>query len=225
MNQNLAIFQCQRLTRRFGKTVAVHDVSFDFQQSGQYVILGASGSGKSSLLYLLGALDRPNEGAIFFEGKDIGSLHDEELAAFRNEMVGFVFQFHFLLPSMNAIDNIMLTARIGHHPLGEVKDRVHQYAERLGLTDLLKKFPYQLSGGEQQRVNLLRAVSTKPRVLLCDEPTGNLDSKNSEIVMDLIQEIAAENGTTLIVVTHDLNIAKRFQHQLQMVDGSLAPLS
>jgi ABC-type lipoprotein export system ATPase subunit len=207
------------VTKSYGLSKALNGVSINLFEGEEYVISGASGSGKSTLLYLLGGLDRPSSGAISVNGHDLSKLDDEELAQYRNEFIGFVFQFHFLLPSMNALDNVLLPARLSGKLSSEIESRVHDLATKLGVNHLLKKYPYQLSGGEQQRVNIIRAVSLRPKLLLCDEPTGNLDSQNSRIVIELLRSISKENGTTLLVVTHDINIASSFKNQLHMTDG------
>ncbi|TNE98233.1 MAG: ABC transporter ATP-binding protein [Deltaproteobacteria bacterium] len=217
----MALFQIENVKKTYGKVHALRGVNLTLEGNSQYVICGASGSGKSTLLYLLGGLDRPSEGRILVEGKDLSSYDDESLARYRNLYVGFVFQFHFLLPSMNCMNNIMLPAQIGGATPSDLKENVQVLAEKLGVTHCLKKYPYELSGGEQQRVNIIRALSLRPKLLLCDEPTGNLDSENSMKVTSLLKQLATEYQSTLVVVTHDDKVAAHFDNKISMVDGSV----
>ncbi|TNF31292.1 MAG: ABC transporter ATP-binding protein [Deltaproteobacteria bacterium] len=217
----MALFQIENVKKTYGKVHALRGVNLSLEGNSQYVICGASGSGKSTLLYLLGGLDRPSEGRILVEGKDLSSYDDESLARYRNLYVGFVFQFHFLLPSMNCMNNIMLPAQIGGATPSDLKENVQVLAEKLGVTHCLKKYPYELSGGEQQRVNIIRALSLRPKLLLCDEPTGNLDSENSMKVTSLLKQLATEYQSTLVVVTHDDKVAAHFDNKISMVDGSV----
>lgn len=217
----MALFQIENVKKTYGKVHALRGVNLSLEGNSQYVICGASGSGKSTLLYLLGGLDRPSEGRILVEGKDLSSYDDESLARYRNLYVGFVFQFHFLLPSMNCMNNIMLPAQIGGAAPSDLKENVQVLAEKLGVTHCLKKYPYELSGGEQQRVNIIRALSLRPKLLLCDEPTGNLDSENSMKVTSLLKQLATEYQSTLVVVTHDDKVAAHFDNKISMVDGSV----
>jgi len=212
------------LSKKYGNSHAVNGIDLEFFENEQYSIKGASGSGKSTLLYLLGGLDRPSQGEIVVNQKNLNLYDDEQLALYRNRFVGFVFQFHFLLSSMTARDNIYLPGKLSEHPTTEIEKRVNELAEYLGVTKLLDKFPHQLSGGEQQRINIIRALSLKPKLLLCDEPTGNLDSQNSEKVMGLLKQLSTEFHSTLIVVTHDETIANSFTHRLQMKDGKIITL-
>lgn len=207
--------------KSYGPVNALNGVNLSLEQGQQYAIQGASGSGKSTLLYLLGGLDRPTQGEIRIEGRPLQSLSDEALAQFRNRWVGFVFQFHFLLPSMNCLNNMLLPAKIGGCEMAAVEKKVRELSEVLGVTHCLKKFPFELSGGEQQRVNIIRALSLRPRMLLCDEPTGNLDSENSQKVTHLLKQLAQEFGSTLIVVTHDPMVVSNFDNILKMRDGKL----
>ena len=211
----------RNLSKIYGTTKALANISFDFMAGTHYAIQGASGSGKSTLLYLLGGLDRPSEGTISSDGKDMASFSNDQLAAYRNLFIGFVFQFHFLLPSMNCRSNIFLPALIGGVMSPELEHSVMALAEHLEVLSCLEKMPYQLSGGEQQRINIIRALSLRPKLLLCDEPTGNLDSVNSEKVTLLLKNLATKFGATLIVVTHDSKVASHFNHRLWMKDGHL----
>ena len=215
------ILECHSITREYGHFKALGGVSLVLEKGAQYAIQGASGSGKSTLLYLLGGLDRASSGKIIFEGKELGKMSDRTLARYRNRVVGFVFQFHFLLPSMSCEDNIMLPVRLAGLKPADYQARMVQLAERLGVKKCLVNYPYQLSGGEQQRINLIRAVLLRPALLLCDEPTGNLDSENSKLVTELLHELSAESESTLVVVTHDLSVAKSFQNQIFLKDGKV----
>ena len=218
----MSMIQVQNLSKEFNGFYALNDVSFEIEHGQQYAIRGPSGSGKSTLLYMLGGLDRPTKGNLMVDGYDLNSMTDDELALFRNSYVGFVFQFHFLLPSMNCIDNILLPAQIGQKNKEEVREGVEELARLLGVERLLKKFPYQISGGEQQRINIIRALSLSPKLLLCDEPTGNLDSQNSNLVVDILSALSKKYNSTLIVVTHDDNISHHFSGHLYMRDGRIA---
>ncbi len=210
------------VSKKFGQFYALRDLSLEIAQEDKVVLFGSSGSGKSTLLYLLGGLDRPTSGEIFCFGKKVSGLSDNKLANYRNDQVGFIFQFHFLLGTLTGLENILLPAQInGLHDINEIKATTLAYAEKLGVLDILHKLPSEMSGGQQQRINILRAISLKPKLLLCDEPTGNLDSENSKIVIDLLDKIASETRATLLVVTHDRSIASRFDHQVEILDGGI----
>ncbi|AUN99421.1 ABC transporter ATP-binding protein [Bacteriovorax stolpii] len=220
MSSNIMI-KIENVKKFYTKSHALNNVTVTMNAGEEYLIRGASGSGKSTLLYLLGGLERPTEGKVIVNQKDLSELNDEELALYRNRYVGFVFQFHFLLSSMNCLENILLPARLGGVYTDEVKERAISLAKLLQVEHCLEKFPYELSGGEQQRINIIRALSLKPKLLLCDEPTGNLDSENSQKVIQLLRSLAREFGATLVVVTHDPQIAQSFSNQLLMKDGVL----
>ena len=217
----MSFIQVKDLQKSYGQTKVLRGLSFDLEAGSQCAIRGMSGSGKSTLLYLLGGLDQADRGSVVINNKDITNMSDEELAKFRNKSVGFVFQFHFLLPSLKCIDNILLPAKLGNFSLKEVKKRVLEFAKILGIEHCLEKYPYQISGGEQQRVNIIRATSLKPDILLCDEPTGNLDSKNSDKVVSLLKDISKQLGTTLLVVTHDVAVANSFDQKITIEDGQI----
>ena len=185
----------------------------------------ASVSGKSTLLYLLGGLEKPDGGDITIGQTSIHHLNDENLSNFRNKMIGFVFQFHYLLNSMSVLENLYLPSRIGGGLSKETKDWIYDLCNHLGLAKLVKKMPYQLSGGEQQRVNLVRAISTRPKILFCDEPTGNLDSENSSLVVDLIVKLTNQEKMTTLCVTHNYEVADHFSHKWFMKDGRLVQKS
>jgi lipoprotein-releasing system ATP-binding protein len=211
----------QSVEKIYGSSHVLRGIDLDIAIGERIAIRGASGSGKSTLLYLLGALERPTKGRVEINGKNLAEQNDEVLAQFRNSSVGFVFQFHFLLPSLTAWGNILLPARIGGHNVAIVEKRALNLAQRLGVAALLDKWPHQLSGGEQQRINILRALSLNPPLLLCDEPTGNLDSRNSDIVTGLLRELVQEGKNTLIVVTHDDKVASTFERKIVIEDGQI----
>lgn len=219
-----AIIKVENVKKFYKNSRALNGVTLSMNEGEEYLIRGASGSGKSTLLYLLGGLDRPSEGQVIVNQKNLVELSDEELAIYRNRYIGFVFQFHFLLGSMNCLDNLLLPARLAGLPkneMAEVKERALALADTLGVSHCLKKFPFELSGGEQQRINIIRALSLKPKLLLCDEPTGNLDSENSQKVIHLLRSLSKEFKSTLVVVTHDPQIAQNFSNQIVMKDGML----
>jgi ABC-type lipoprotein export system ATPase subunit len=209
----------QNVKKSFGQTSVLNGVNFEIVDETQVSLVGMSGSGKSTLLYILGGLDKPDSGAVLIDSHEITKMQDEELALFRNSDVGFVFQFHYLLPSLSCLDNLLLPAKIGGRNLSEVKTYVLELAKTLGVTHCLSKFPFEISGGEQQRINIIRAVSLSPKLILCDEPTGSLDSKNSKIVIDLLKDISTRINATLVVVTHDNDIAGQFQRKITIEDG------
>lgn len=217
----MSFIRLENVEKSFGKTRVLRGINISIQQRELVAIRGASGSGKSTLLYLLGGLDQPTSGKVIIDNKNLSQMGDEGLANFRNESVGFVFQFHFLLPSMTCRDNILLPARIGGKNLKQVQDDTIRLAETLGVTHCLEKYPFEISGGEQQRINIIRALSLRPKILLCDEPTGNLDSKNSEKVTTLLKNLSADFGATLLVVTHDDKVASYFPRKIVIEDGQI----
>jgi lipoprotein-releasing system ATP-binding protein len=218
MSANVMI-KVENVKKYYKKSHALNGITLSMNEGEEYIIRGASGSGKSTLLYLLGGLDRPTEGKVIVNQKNLVELSDEDLALYRNRYVGFVFQFHFLLSSMNCMDNILLPGRLGGVYNDEVESRANKLAKILNVEHCLEKFPFELSGGEQQRINIIRALSLKPKLLLCDEPTGNLDSENSQKVIQLLRSLAKEFHATLVVVTHDPHVAQSFSNQLFMKDG------
>jgi ABC-type lipoprotein export system ATPase subunit len=215
----MSFLHCSNIHKNFGKTPILRGIDFSLDKGEQCSIVGASGSGKSTLLYLMGGLDKPTSGEITIDNSQLSGLNDEQLARFRNENIGFVFQFHFLLPTMSCLQNILLPATIRGRSHSEVKERIMHYASVLKVEKHLKKYPYELSGGEQQRINLIRALSLNPSLLLCDEPTGNLDSINSKLVTDFLFDFSLKENTTLVVVTHDLNVASHFKRKIKIEDG------
>ena len=184
-------------------------------------IVGPSGVGKSTLLHILGGLDRPTAGEVYYGGVEITRLPEGELAVFRNQTVGFVFQFHHLLPEFTALENAMMPALIARRPLQSADEEARGILQRVGLADRLEHRPGELSGGEQQRVAIARALVLCPSVLLADEPTGNLDSKTGEAIFELLRDLNREQGLTAILVTHNEWFARRADRVLRMADGQL----
>mgnify|MGYP001158821030 CR=1 FL=1 len=189
---------------------------------GEFVALtGHSGSGKSTLLYLLGILDRPTKGSVWVDGVDAGPLDDDERAALRNNKLGFVFQFHFLLGEFSAEENVMIPMLRRGVPRDEASGRAKKTLERLGIPELAGRRPGQMSGGQQQRVSIARAIANEPKLLLADEPTGNLDSVNAAVVMELFEKMSEDLGMAMVMVTHDNAFAARAARRLVMRDGRI----
>jgi len=191
--------------------------------AGEFVaITGPSGSGKSSLLYLLGLLDRPTAGSVWLEGRDTASLGAAELATLRLARLGFVFQFHFLLPEFTVLGNVLIPMRkLAALPDRAMRARAMELLGRLGLADQAGKRPDQLSGGQRQRVAIARALANGPRLILADEPTGNLDTRNAQAVFDIFASLARESGTAVVTVTHDEHLAAQTHRRVVLVDGCI----
>ncbi len=201
---------------------AVNDISFQVSDGQFASIIGKSGSGKSTLLSLLGALDKPSAGKIEINGRDITKLHDHTLIKYRGKKIGFVFQNYNLVPNLTAFENVMLPMEFAGMPTKARKTRAHELLERVGFTDDMKKRkPGKLSGGEQQRVAIARALANKPQLILADEPTGNLDTQTGEMIFEFLHELAREDNTTIIAVTHDLSIAGKTDATFRLQDGKL----
>jgi lipoprotein-releasing system ATP-binding protein len=200
----------------------VSDVSLELPEGSAVSIMGPSGSGKSTLLYMIGALEPPSNGRITLDDQNPFLLDAKKLAAFRNQRIGFVFQDHCLLPQCSVIENV-LTPTLVASPNGSVSDRARQLLQQVGLGERFDHHPGQLSGGEKQRVALARALIMKPRLLLCDEPTGNLDQKSAEVVAGMLLDIHRQANTILIVVTHSTDLAARFPQRFELKNEHLEP--
>ncbi len=201
-------------------TMLVQDISLAIRSKEFVAITGPSGSGKSSLLYLLGLLDLPTAGEVLMGGKATAHMSEEERAHTRLSRLGFVFQFHFLLPEFTVLENVMLPMRaLGVLSASAMPERAHALLQSLGLADHVHKLPDQLSGGQRQRVAVARALANEPPILLADEPTGSLDSHASEQVFELLHELVAKQGKTVVAVTHDLDLAARMDRHIELLDG------
>jgi lipoprotein-releasing system ATP-binding protein len=194
-------------------------VDLELSRGDFLALRGASGAGKSTLLYLLGGLDTPNEGEVWLAGRNLAKLSRGELAQLRNKEVGFIFQAYYLLPELDALENVCLPARMARMPASKAEARGRDLLARVGLKDRLEHKPYELSGGEQQRVAIARALINEPDVILADEPTGNLDSHTGEEIIELLCSLRAEKQTTLVMATHDAKIAARAPRVIELFDG------
>jgi len=219
------MIEVSQLSKRFatssGEIVVLREVDLSVAKGERVAVVGASGAGKTTLLHLLGGLDRPSAGTVHIEGEDIFALRGEALDRFRNRMVGFVFQFHQLLPEFSALENAMMPALIGGEGRAEAAERAAGLLREVGLGGRLDHRPGQLSGGEQQRVAIARALMQSPKLLLADEPTGNLDSRTARGIFELLDDLHRRHQLTMVVVTHNEEFAGRLDRTLHMSDGAL----
>jgi lipoprotein-releasing system ATP-binding protein len=200
----------------------LNGISLEIEKEKITVIVGASGAGKSTLLHLLGGLDRPDSGEVFYDDSDIFKLTEDRLAKFRNKNVGFVFQFHHLLPEFTALENVMIPQMINGTSLPQAKSKSEELLKTVGLTERLDHKPAELSGGEQQRVAVARALANNPKIIFADEPTGNLDSVNSEEIHKLILDLKTKIGVTFVIVTHNQNLVNLADQIYEIKDGKIA---
>ena len=209
------------VSKDFGAVEVLRDISFSFAGETSVVITGPSGSGKSTLLHIIGTLEKPSVGQVEINNTDPFTLSEPELARYRNAVIGFVFQDHHLLPQYSVLENVLVpTFAFEQKP--DAIQRAHELLKRVGLTHRTSHRPGELSGGERQRVAIARALINQPDILLCDEPTGNLDTATSETIADLLFELHDVEQNMLIVVTHNLALVSRFQQHLQLLDGTLS---
>lgn len=209
-----------RMYRSGGRDLTVlKDITFSLEPGGFLAILGPSGSGKTTLLGLLAGLDRPSAGSVHLDGQELGSLNEDERARLRSEKVGFVFQAFQLIPTLTAQENVQVPLEL-RGDAGAIS-RARELLDRVGLGDRGHHYPAQLSGGEQQRVALARAFSSRPKVLFADEPTGNLDAATGATIIDLMATLNRDRGTTLVLVTHDLDLAARARRTIRLADGKI----
>lgn len=219
------LFQVEGLTKDFRlgeKEIRVlKGIDLEIRRQETIAILGVSGVGKTTLLHVLGALDRPTRGRVVYSGEDLFTRSDKDLARFRNQEIGFVFQFHYLLSDLSALENTVLPAMIGGVPRRQAEQKAARLLEELGLKERLTHKPGKLSGGEQQRVAVARAVIMDPKIILADEPTGNLDTENARAVEDLLVRLRDTHGIAVVAVTHNPRFAARMDRQIHMFDGRL----
>lgn len=215
------VLKTDRLSRVLGQTEVLKQISLEIYRGEFLAIMGPSGSGKTTLLYLLGVLDRPSSGAIYLNDQEVTRLNEGQRSRLRQQQLGFVFQFHFLLPELSALENVAVAAMLAGSSKAQAETQARQWLERVGMSHRLTHRPGELSGGEQQRVAIARALINKPRIILADEPTGNLDSDNTEKVFDLLQEVNQGQDLAIVLVTHNHELASRTQRQIYLKDGEI----
>ena len=219
----MEILKVEHLVKKYGKgdnvVNAVNDISFTVEKGEFVAIVGASGSGKSTLLHLLGGVDRPTSGKVYIDGKDIYSLNNDNLAIFRRRQIGIIYQFYNLIPILNVKENITLPCDLDGQKIE--KERLDELVKTLGLENRVNHLPNQLSGGQQQRVSIGRAMINNPAIMLADEPTGNLDSKASEEIVSLLKLSNKKYNQTVIIITHDMEIAKQAERVITIEDGKI----
>ncbi len=209
-------------TRGKDTTISVlNDISLSINSNEITVIVGASGTGKSTLLHILSGLDKPDKGEVFIDGKNIFKMGEDEIAKFRNTSIGFVYQFHHLLPEFTAVENVAIAKMINGTSLKEALAKSTELLDIVGLKERINHKPAELSGGEQQRVAIARALVNHPKIIFADEPTGNLDSKNSDVIHKLFIELKNKLGITLLIVTHNHELVKLADRVIEMKDGSI----
>ncbi|QTF08783.1 lipoprotein-releasing ABC transporter ATP-binding protein LolD [Brenneria izadpanahii] len=224
MNE-LLLLQCNNLCKRYqeGKlsTDVLRNVSFEMRSGEMMAIVGSSGSGKSTLLHLLGGLDTPTSGDVIFKGQQMSRLSAADKSALRNRELGFIYQFHHLLPDFTALENVAMPLLIGRVPASKAQEKAREMLAAVGLETRSQHRSSELSGGERQRVAIARALVNNPSLVLADEPTGNLDQRTADTIFELLGELNVRQGTAFLVVTHDLQLAGRLSRQLEMRDGQL----
>ncbi|MGB3196395.1 MAG: ABC transporter ATP-binding protein [Saprospiraceae bacterium] len=213
------MISCKNITKSYQNVSVLGGVSLDVKEGSLSSIVGSSGAGKSTLLHILGTLDQPDSGSIILNGIEITKLNSRDLAKLRNQQIGFIFQFHHLLPEFTAIENVTIPGFIAKRPDKEVVDKATELLQFLGMGHRMDHKPSQLSGGEQQRVAIARALINSPKILLADEPTGNLDQKNANEVFELLLKLRQEFNLTMILVTHDLLLSEKTDFRYVMKDG------
>jgi len=219
------VIKMENINKYYGdyiKTQVLYNINLQVEESSFNSIIGASGSGKSTLLNILGTLDRPSDGKVFIDGNEVSSLNNSQLAMIRNKYIGFVFQFHYLLSEFIALENVLLPYQIGRKTVpDEIKKRAEELLDIVGLTKVKNNLGSKMSGGQQQRTAIARALINNPKVILADEPTGNLDSESTENVYTLFRDINKKFGTTFIIVTHDRKIAEKTDRIIEVRDGKI----
>ncbi|MCO6508490.1 MAG: lipoprotein-releasing ABC transporter ATP-binding protein LolD [Snodgrassella sp.] len=229
MNNYEYVIECEHVSKTYDdghlQVSVLEDLHFNVRRGQSISIVGASGSGKSTLLHLLGGLDTPSGGTIRLMGQDITQLSQKAVGQLRNQYLGFVYQFHHLLPEFSALENVMMPLLIGHMSKAQAEEQAKAMLDKVGLSQRMAHRPSELSGGERQRAAIARAMVTHPACILADEPTGNLDRKNAGNVLDIMLDLQRELDTSLVVVTHDEELASRFDDILTVKDGRLLSFS
>lgn len=229
VEQAVAVIQCQGVSKTFEegklKVDVLENINFVIGKGEQVAIVGASGSGKSTLLHILGGLSEPSAGKVMIDGKDVNTLSQTARGKLRNASLGFVYQFHHLLPEFTALENVAMPLLIARLADTEAIERATDILDKVGLGNRIQHKPGELSGGERQRAAIARAMVTRPKCIMADEPTGNLDSKTADSIHGLMLELNQQIGTSLIVVTHDMNLASKIGTVLRIENGNLDPVS
>jgi len=223
----MPILEARNLTKRFAVRGRVdvevfRDLTFALEEGELACLIGPSGSGKSTLLHLLGTLDKPSSGEVVIEGENVAAMDDKELSAFRNHRIGFIFQFHHLLPEFTALENVAMPGMIAGKSFSEIRPRAEELLTDVGLSERLEHRPGMLSGGEAQRVAVARAFLMSPAIILADEPTGNLDARNSEILFNIITNLSRKHRQSFLIATHNLDLAKQSDRVLHLESGVLS---
>ncbi|OLS02502.1 ABC transporter ATP-binding protein [Tissierella creatinophila] len=220
------VLELKKINKIYGekvKTQVLFDLNLNFEKSSFNSIIGASGSGKSTLMNIMGTLDRPTDGDVLVNGKNISSLNKEKLAELRNETIGFIFQFHYLLPEFTVLENVLMPYRIKHGRVNkEAMDRAKYLIDMVGISKVENNLSTDISGGQQQRAAIARSLINNPDIILGDEPTGNLDSQTTETVYELLRKINEEFKSTFIIITHDKKIAEKGDRIIELTDGKIS---
>lgn len=228
MSERKTVLRTEKVGKYFYDPIkfkVLDEISFDVKQGEFLTLVGKSGCGKSTLLYILSTMDTDYEGSLYIDDEKITGSKTDHLAAVRNEKIGFVFQFHYLLPEFSCLRNVMVPAlKLGKYSREEVEHRAYEKLEVLGLKDIALKPASKLSGGQQQRVAIARALINDPLIIMGDEPTGNLDSKNTSIVFDIFKELTSQHDQTIIAVTHDVDFARSSDRTIELMDGKIVSL-
>jgi len=217
------MIELDNITRSFGTLQVLKGISLKVERGEVVSITGPSGAGKTTLLQIMGSLDKPDGGSVLYDGQDITVMNEKEISAFRNRHIGFVFQFHQLLPEFTALENITIPMLIGGSSMGQATARAKELLAMLGLADRAEHKPSELSGGEKQRIAVARALANRPDVILADEPSGSLDSKNKEELHNLFFSLRDKLGQTFVIVTHDESLASKTDRTIHLLDGTIRP--